>query len=452
MRQRDIRLLVLIVILAAFAAWVAWPGNPGIHLRLGNARFDRDLDMRLGLDLQGGMRVLLEADMPADQTVDAEAMEAARNIVENRVNALGVTEPIVQSVGSRRIQVELPGIQDPETAIETLKETGLMEWVDTGTEYVRPGTVVQTDFGQSVEASEQVSPTETVYHTVLTGRRLNTARVEFDRNGLPVIAFELDNEGAQIFAEHTANNIGSFLAIVLDKQVLSCPRIQSAIPEGRGQITGQFTVEEAKSMVLQLRYGALPIPLEVVDTRTVGPTLGETSVQKSVRAGAIGLVVVLLFMLVYYRLPGFLADLALIIYALLTLTIFKLVPVTLTLPGIAGFLLSVGMAVDANILIFERMREELRLGRTLQRAIQSGFRRAWTSILDSNVSTWITCLILWLFGNSFGASMVKGFAVTLAIGVLVSMFTAVIVTRTLIRAAFATAGEQLQEKAWLLHV
>ncbi|MEA3407047.1 MAG: protein translocase subunit SecD [Chloroflexota bacterium] len=452
MRQRDIRLLVLIVILAAFAAWVAWPGNPGIHLRLGSARFDRDLDMRLGLDLQGGMRVLLEANMPADQTVDAKAMEAARNIVENRVNALGVTEPVVQSVGSRRIQVDLPGIKDPEAAIETLKETGLMEWIDTETEYVPPGTVVQTDFGESVEASEEVSPTEKVYHTVLTGRRLQTARVEFDRNGLPVIAFELDSEGAQIFAQHTANNIGKFVAIVLDKKVISCPRIQSAIPEGRGQITGQFSVEEAKSMVLQLRYGALPVPLEVVDTRTVGPTLGEDSVTKSVRAGAIGLVVVLLFMLVYYRLPGFLADLALIIYALLTLTIFKLVPVTLTLPGIAGFLLSVGMAVDANILIFERMREEIRLGRTLQRAIQSGFRRAWTSILDSNVSTWITCLILWLFGNSFGASMVKGFAVTLAIGVFVSMFTAVVATRTFIHAAFAVTGERLQEEEWLLGI
>ncbi|MFP3895796.1 MAG: protein translocase subunit SecD [Anaerolineales bacterium] len=452
MRQRDVRLLVLIVIVTAFAAWVAWPGNPGIHLRLGNARFDRDLDVRLGLDLQGGMRVLLEADMPAGEPVDTQAMEAARNIVENRVNALGVVEPVVQSVGNRRIQVELPGIEDPEAAIDTLKETGLMEWVDTGTEYLPPGTEVQTDFGQSVEAGEEVSPTEKVYHTVLTGRRLRTARVEFDQSGLPVIAFELDNEGAQIFAEHTANNIGRFLAIVLDKKVISCPRIQSAIPEGRGQITGEFSVEEAKATALQLRYGALPVALEVVDTRTVGPTLGEDSVRKSVRAGAIGLVIVLLFMLVYYRLPGFLADLALVVYALLTLTIFKLVPITLTLPGIAGFLLSIGMAVDANILIFERMREELRLGRTLQRGIQSGFRRAWSSILDSNVSTWIICLILWFFGNSFGASMVKGFAVTLALGVLVSMFTAVVVTRTLIHAAFAVAGKRLQGKDWLLGI
>jgi len=205
-------------------------------------------------------------------------------------------------------------------------------------------------------------------------------------------------------------------------------------------------------MVLQLRYGALPVPLKVVDTRTVGPTLGQESVEKSVRAGTIGLVIVLLFMLIYYRMPGFLADLALVLYALVTLALFKLIPVTLTLPGIAGFLLSVGMAVDANILIFERMREELRQGRTLQRSIDSGFRRAWTSILDSNISTWITCAILWFFGSSFGASMVKGFAVTLAIGVIVSMFTAVTVTRTFVRAAFAISGEGLRQKKWLLGV
>ncbi|MCD6518795.1 MAG: protein translocase subunit SecD [Anaerolineae bacterium] len=452
MKQRDVRLLVLIIIVAAFAAWVAWPGNPGIHLRIGEKRIDREIKLHLGLDLQGGMQVLLEADLPPDQPVEPEAMEAARSIVENRVNGLGVTEPIVQAVGSRRILVELPGVKDPEAAIATLKETGLLEFVDTGTEYLPPGTVVRTDFETSAEASQEISPTGKIYHTVLTGRHLKSARVEFDRSGLPVIAFELDSEGAKVFAEHTAKNVDRFLAIVLDKKVISCPRIKSAIPEGRGQITGQFTVEEAKAMVLQLRYGALPIPLKVIDTRAVGPTLGQDSVQKSIRAGTIGLLVVLLFMFVYYRLPGFLADLALLIYAMLTLALFKLIPVTLTLPGIAGFLLSVGMAVDANILIFERMREELRRGRTLQQAIAYGFRRAWSSILDSNVSTWITCLILWFFGNSFGASVVKGFAVTLAIGVFVSMFTAVTVTRTFVHAAFAIGGEKLRERKWLLGI
>lgn len=209
-------------------------------------------------------------------------------------------------------------------------------------------------------------------------------------------------------------------------------------------------MNEAKATVVQLRYGSLPIPLKVVDTRQVGPTLGQDSVFKSVRAGAIGLTIVLLFMLIYYRGLGLLADLALIIYAILTLAIFKLIPVTMTLPGIAGFLLSVGMAVDANILIFERIREELRQGKTLQRAIDAGFRRAWTSILDSNISTWITCGILWAFGNSFGASVVKGFAITLALGVVVSIFTAVVVTRTFLRTAVAITGEQVREKKWLV--
>jgi preprotein translocase subunit SecD len=305
---------------------------------------------------------------------------------------------------------------------------------------------------QGVTSTQAVTPTETIYHTILTGRNLKSAAVEFDQGGAPVIAFELDSEGGAIFADHTAKNVNRYLAIALDKVIISCPRIESSIPNGRGQITGQFTVDEAKSMVLQLRYGSLPIPLKVVDARAVGPSLGQDSVNKSLRAGVVGLIIVLLFMLIYYRLLGLLADVALVICALLTLTLFKLIPVTMTLPGIAGFLVSLGMAVDANILIFERIREELRAGRSLQRAIDSGFRRAWTSILDSNISTWITCAILWAFGSSFGATVVKGFAVTLALGVLVSIFTAVTVTRTFVRAAFAVGGEELREKKWLLSV
>jgi protein-export membrane protein SecD len=398
------------------------------------------------------MQVLLEPDLPADQPVDAQAMEAARGIVENRVNGLGVVEPVVQAVGGRRVLVELPGIKNPEAAVATLRQTGLMEWVDTGSQFLETGSKIKTDFATSTEPSSEVTPTEKVYHTVLTGRNLKKASVEFDNRGLPVIGFELDADGAKVFAEHTAQNIDRFLAIALDKVIISCPRINSAIPDGSGEITGQFTVDQAKAMVLQLRYGSLPIPLKVVDSRAVGPTLGQDSVQKSIRAGTIGLVIVLLFMLIYYRLLGLLADFALIIYALLTLALFKFIPITLTLPGIAGFLVSVGMAVDANILIFERMREELRQGRTLERAIDSGFRRAWTSILDSNISTWITCSILYLFGSSFGATVVKGFAITLALGVLVSMFTAVTVTRTFVRTAFAIGGEKLGEKRWLLSV
>jgi len=379
-------------------------------------------------------------------------MEAVRRIIENRVDGLGVTEPVVQAVGTDRILVEMPGIDDPQKAIDTLKETGLLEFVDLGATFLPEGTVVQTDY-LSVEPSETVTDTATVYPTVLTGRNLKTAQVNFDQTtGQPFIAFELDAEGAAILAEHTAANINRYLAIVLDSQVISCPVIRSAIPDGKGVIEGSFTLDEAQSVVLQLRYGALPVPLTVMETRAVGASLGEDSVDKSVRAGVIGLVIVLLFMLVYYRLPGGLADLALIIYALITLALYKLIPVTLTLPGIAGFLLSVGMAVDANILIFERMREEMRQGRELSRAVDAGFRRAWTSILDSNVSVWITCAILWIFGNSFGANMVKGFAVTLALGVAISMFTAITVSRTFVRFAFRVFGERLRDKRWLLGI
>lgn len=447
MQPRDIRLLVLIAILVAFTIWVALPDNPGI--RLGG--WERDIRIHQGLDLQGGMQVLLEADLADNTAVSSDAMEATAKVVESRVNALGLTEPVVQRVGSHRILVELPGIDDPEAAVETLRETALMEWVDVGSEWLEPGTVIRTDVvtaGEEPLADEEAP----IYHTVLTGANLRDANVAFDQTGLPIIVFELNSEGARIFAEHTSANTGRFLAIVLDKQVVSCPRITTTIPDGRGQIEGQFTLEEARSIVLQLRYGSLPVPLRILDTRAVGPSLGQDSVQKSIRAGAVGLVTVLLFMLVYYRLPGFLADLALIIYALLNLALYKLVPITLTLPGIAGFLLSVGMAVDANILIFERMREELRAGRTLQYAITAGFSRAWVPILDSGISTWITCVILWLFGNSFGASMVKGFALTLAIGVGVNMFTAVIVTRTFIHTAFVLAGEKLRQIKWLLGV
>ncbi|MHB0857379.1 MAG: protein translocase subunit SecD [Anaerolineae bacterium] len=452
MQRRDIRLLVLIALIVAVAVWVALPSNPGIDFRLAGAQITREIKIFQGLDLQGGMQVMLEADMPADQSIDSGAMEAAKGIVENRVNGLGVAEPVVQRVGARRVLVELPGVADPEAAVATLRQTGLMEWIDTGGVFIEPGTKVTTDNATSETPEGEEALAGPVYHTVLTGKHLKDAAVTFDESGAPAIAFELDGEGGKIFADFTAANVGKYLAIALDKTIISCPSINTPIPDGRGQISGRFSVEEARGLVVQLRYGSLPVPLKVVDTRAVGPSLGQDSVTKSVRAGAIGLSIVLLFMLIYYRLPGLLACLALIIYALITLALFKTIPVTLTLPGIAGFLLSVGMAVDANILIFERMREELRQGRSLQRSIDYGFRRAWTSILDSNISTWITCAILWAFGNSFGATIVKGFAITLALGVLVSMFSAVTVTRTFLHTAFAISGEKLRDKKWLLGV
>jgi preprotein translocase subunit SecD len=264
----------------------------------------------------------------------------------------------------------------------------------------------------------------------MTGADLKEAHVSADRTGKPAVSFTLSSDGAKIFSDYTSTHTGQFLGIVLDKRVVSAPRVNDPITDGQGIIEGQFTAQEANELAVQLRYGSLPVPVKVVESRTVGATLGEESVRKSLLAGMIGLGVVILFMLLYYRLPGFVADLALITYAILSLALFKFIPVVLTLPGIAGFILSIGMAVDANILIFERLKEELRAGRNLRQAIDLGWSRAWPSIRDSNTSSLITCLILYIFGSSFGASIVKGFSVTLALGIAVSLFTAIIVTRT----------------------
>jgi preprotein translocase subunit SecD len=454
MQKRDIRLLILILVIVAATIWLVLPSNPGIHLQIGQTKIDRNITLPLGLDLQGGMQLLLEPDLVAGQTVTADDMQAVKKIVENRVNGMGVAEPVVQMVGADRILVEMPGISNPEEAVASLRQTGSMEWVDTGSQFFQVGTELSTTFALygTLTPISSTTPLTNVYRTILIGKFIKTAAVEFSSTGAPEIGFELNAEGATIFGNHTAANIGKYLAIVLDGKVISCPRIDGAIPDGRGVITGQFTADGAKALVLQLRYGALPVALKVVDTRAIGPSLGQDSVQKSVRAGIIGIAAVLLFMLIYYRMFGLLADVALAIYALITISIFKLIPVTMTLPGIIGVLISIAMAVDANILIFERTREELRSGRPVARAVEYGFRRAWPSIFYSNISVWITCIILYIFGSSFGASVVKGFAITLALGVVVSMFTAVVITRTFVRTLFELGGSKITQSKWLLRV
>ncbi|MFN8388158.1 MAG: protein translocase subunit SecD [Anaerolineales bacterium] len=434
--NRNINWLILIILLLAGSLWVDLNNEISVINPFNDTvLFSRNTETKLGLDLRGGLQTLLEADVPAEREIKTEDMEAARNILENRANALGVSEVVMQTAGDRRIVAEFPGVTNPEEVIASLKQTALLEFVDMGTTPVAEGSTIETDFASgSTTAPTPTDPNAavpTVYHTVMTGTQLSSASVGQDSaTGEVLISFVLKSEGAKIFGEYTTNNVGKYLAIVLDKKVLSVPVIQQPITDGQGQISGSFTLEAANTLAVQLRSGALPIPIKIVESRTVGATLGEESVRKSVTAGAIGLGVVILFMLAYYRLPGFVADLALISYALFTLALFKLIPVVLTLPGIAGFILSIGMAVDANILIFERLKEELRNGRTIGQAIDLGWKRAWPSIRDSNTSTLITCLILYAFGSSFGASIVKGFSVTLALGVGVSLFTAIIVTRT----------------------
>ncbi|MBI2953181.1 MAG: protein translocase subunit SecD [Chloroflexi bacterium] len=486
MRHKHLRLLIGIVILALVAVWINLPDNPGIHVNIGGLKIDRDIKVVQGLDLQGGMQVTLEADTPPGQPVDASAMQAAKSIVENRINGLGVSEPLIQMQGDNRIIVELPGIKDPDGAIKTFGKTGLLEFIDAGITSLPSGTLVTTDLGgpdsvgqttpspseaapgsaqptptasptpttsdqtnpsQQPSATESttgtvatpVTPSTKVYKTLMTGKNLKSAEVGFDEFNRIEINFELTDEGAKIFSDWTRANVGKYMAITMDKQVISSPVIKEVIPGPRVSISnpeaGGIPIDEARQVVIQLKYGALPIPLKVIANRTVGPTLGLDSINKSFAAGAIGLSIVALFMLVYYRMPGLLANIALVIYAGVVFALFKLIPVTLTLAGIAGFILSIGMAVDANILIFERMKEELRTGKTLGAAIDAGFARAWTSIRDSNISTLITCAILFWFGSNFGASIIKGFALTLAIGVVISMFTAITVTRTFLKTA-----------------
>lgn len=434
MNRRFPFMLIFILIVILLAIWIVWPTNPGIHV----GGINKPIETRLGLDLVGGVQALLEADLPADAEVAADSMSTARQIVDNRVNGLGVTEAIVQQAGDRRIVVELPGETDPEKALATIRQTGLLEFVDfsqlSDAEIVAlEEQVIQTD--QATSGSSAQAPGESnlpVFHTVMTGAEIDQVNVVTNQLNQPQVSFTLKENGTAIFRDFTASHIGSVLAIVLDKRVISTPAIQDTIPDGQGVISGNFTIETANDLAVQLRYGSLPVPLVVATSQTIGPTLGQDSLQKSLVAGIIGITVVILYMVLYYRLPGVVAAIALLIYALLSLALFRFIPVTLTLPGIAGFVLSLGVAVDANILIFERLKEELRAGKTLHNAIDAGWKRAWSSIRDSNISTLITCVILFWFGSAFGASIVKGFSLTLAIGVGVSMFTAIVVSRNLL--------------------
>ncbi len=437
--------LVIILAIAALAIWVDASDKFTIRNPIDQAiLYQRDVSPRLGLDLRGGLQVLMEADLPENAAITTDSMEVARTIIENRTNALGVAENTIQVAGDRRIVGEFPGVQDSDAVLATIQQTGLLEFVDTGSTPLQEGTEVLTDFSPTGEPAPAPAPLEdgsspTVYHTIMTGADLKSVSVVSGQlAGSYQIAFTLSDNGTKIFGAHTAANVGKYLTIVLDKKVISSPRIESAITGGEGVITGNYTAESANAFAVQLRYGSLPIPLKIVETRIIGPTLGEDSLRKSMIAGAVGMVIVILFMGMYYRLPGIVADISILFYAAVAFALFKWLPVTLTLPGIAGFLLSTGSALDANILIFERIKEELRSGRTLEQAIDLGWVRARSSIFDSNIATVITSLILFWFGSSFGATIVKGFSLTLMLGVAISLFTAIFVTRSLLAMALKT--------------
>ncbi len=446
--------LVAVILLALAALYIVLPVEHPAWLERSLSR-DPDvphelMDLRLGLDLRGGTQVLLESDLGESVALPDGAMETAKMIVENRVNGLGVAEAIVQNQGDNRIIVELPGVRNPDEAVETLRSTGQLEFVTPAGATLLQGMLINTsnhpDAVQKAVAGGLVDPSAVpypnqIFETAMTGDVLSSALAAPDQFNNWQINFGLTSEGSTIFFNYTSSHIGQPMAIVLDGYVLSAPTINAAISDS-GVISGQFTQQEAESLAIQMRYGALPVPLKVVDIRTIGASLGQDSVERSLRAAIVGLTAVMIYMIALYRLPGSLAVVALLCYIVFNLAIYKIVPVTLTLPGIAGFILSIGMAVDANILIFERFKEELRNGRSLRLAVEAGFSRAWPAIWDSNLSTLITCAVLFWFGNTFGASTVKGFAITLAVGVLLSMFSAVFVTRTLMRSALAGTAQK----------
>ncbi len=441
--------LIGIAILAGAALVIVWPSEPdrflpdavpwpkGQGVSIGS--FERET-MRLGLDLQGGTRLLLRAEAPEGFTGDiSDALDGTVRVLRRRVDASGVSEPEITKQGEQNISVQLPGLTIDE-ARSLLGRTAQLRFCEAAT--------AQIDTFGACDSSgrwQQAFGTIAGQPVALTGRFLKSnAFVATDQLGLPSVSFELQNEGPELFQQITTRLVGEQMAIFLDAELLSAPVIQTVIRD-QGQITG-LSFERAQDLVIQLNAGALPLQLTVLQEQTVDATLGEDSVRRSVLAGEIGLILVALYMVLYYRLPGVVAVLALASYTVLTMAVFKLIPVTLTLAGIGAFVLSVGMAVDANILIFERMKEEMRAGRSYAASIESGFRRAWPSIRDSNVATLITTGILFALGGgielpglgTFDAPLVQGFAITLAIGVLVSMFSAIVVTRSIMRAFVGT--------------
>ncbi|MBU1091339.1 protein translocase subunit SecD [Patescibacteria group bacterium] len=384
-----------------------------------------EVPFHLGLDLQGGIHLIYRADVSGIQENEiSEAMSGLRDVIERRVNFFGVGEPSIQvekSGNENRLIVELPGIKDIGQAVALIGETPYLEF-----KTQRPQE--ETDeILKAQENNERLNEDPYFISTALTGRYLKRANLDFDQTTYqPQISIEFTKEGSDIFAKITKDNIDKPLAIYLDGAPISAPNVREEITGGRAQITGQFTAQEAKELVRNLNSGALPIPIELISQQSVGASLGEEVLRKSIFAGIVGVLAVAVFLLLWYRLVGIVAIFALAIYSSVVLMLFKMIPVTITAAGIAGFILSIGVAVDANILIFERIKEELRNGKNFKSAIPEGFVRAWTSIRDSNISTLITATILYWFGTS----IVKGFALTLGVGILVSLFTSFTATRT----------------------
>jgi protein-export membrane protein SecD len=406
----------------------------------------RKVETKLGLDLQGGLKVEYRVDPNGDRQPTLGDVEVVKQIIERRVNATGVAEPVVVTSGTNRIVVEVPGISDTAAIRRLVGQTGQLQFVPI------PSTAQPPTQGVPLTPGTAPCPTSgdpAATCVLFGGEELQSANVGSDQQGRRTVNFVLKDKGKNLFASWTASHVNDYFAIVLDNVVISAPQINEAIPGGSVQISsgslGGFSRQEADELTNVLRFGSLPFPVEELASDTIDPTLGEEFLRSSLLAGGIAITLVIFFMLFHYRLPGAVASFALLYYSVLTLALFRLIPVTLTLAGIAGFVLSVGMAVDANILIFERTKEELRSGKSLAQAIEAGFARAWNSILDSNVSSLITAMILYLFGSS----VIQGFALVLILGVLASMFTAIVVTRSILR---VIVQREWARKAWMYGV
>lgn len=414
----------IIILIAVFFGYFIYASEA-----LPESSFSR-FPFKLGLDLQGGTHLLYEADLSQTQDKN-DSLESLRDVIERRVNIFGVSEPLVQvekSVDENgdllgRLVVELPGVTNVDEATALIGQTPVLDFRIENPDRDL-GEVAVDENGFVV-----IDPDEIYLKTELTGKNLESAQVQFNQiNGEAYVSLRFDDEGAELFEEITRENIGKTVAIYLDGVPISTPVVQQAISGGEAQITGNFTPEEAKLLVGRLNAGALPVPISLLSSQSIGATLGEEAVARGVTAGLLGFVLVSLFMIVWYRVPGFFAVISLLFYLLTLLTLFKLIPVTLTAAGIAGLILSFGLAVDANVLIFERLKEELRTKGNVTEAIENAFARAWLSIRDANATSILTAIILFWFGTS----LIKGFALTLGIGVLVSMFSAIVFTKALL--------------------
>ena len=442
-------IIAFIFILAFFAGNLVYPQ----FLKL--PHFPQ-IPFKLGLDLQGGSHLVYEADLSNVEKAEySSAMAGLRDVIERRVNLFGVEEPMVQTQeaqGHYRLIVELAGVIDPAEAIRKIGQTPFLEFKEQ-----RPEEEIQKilDKQKEIEGKnfEELQQIEDWYlgfedpyfqSASLTGKYLKRAELGFDQTATykSLVLLQFNDEGSKIFEDLTSRNIGKPLAIYIDGLPISAPIVQETISGGRAQITGNFTIEEAKALVRNLNAGALPVPIKLISQQSVGPTLGKISLEKSLKAGSLGFLLIILFMIFFYRLPGILSALALGIYAVVVLSLFKLIPVTLTLAGIGGFILSIGMAIDANILIFSRMREELRGQKSFAQSVEDGFNRAWPSIRDGNLTTLIVAVILFGFGTSF----IKGFALTLSLGILISMLSAIFITKNFLKCFIKT---RLENWKWL---